>query len=152
MNTEVQLIQDTRPVADIVAGAVFNIVEGNVDPMQAYAFLTRYERAIAEIKDNPRVREVMLKEIAKYGKDGATIGDLVMTQAEAGVKYDYSGCGCSEYEELVQKRSQIDAEIKQLEKCLKAMPVSGMADTNSGEIWFPPVKTSKTIIKTTTKK
>ena len=152
MNTELQLIQDTRPIADIVAGAVFNIVEGNVDPMQAYAFLTRYERAIAEIKSNPRVMDVMLNEIAKYGKTGATVGDLVMTQAEAGVKYDYSGCGCSEYEEMLKTKAALEADIKQLEKCLKAMPECGMADTNSGEIWYPPVKTSKTIIKTTTKK
>lgn len=149
---QLQIIQGTRPIADIVAAAKNNIIEGYIDPLEALAELCKYEKAIAQVKDDPQVRDICLKEIAKYGKGGASVGGFVFTEAEAGVKYDYSGCGCSEYEELVEKRSQLDAEIKQLEKCLKAMPVSGMADTNSGEIWFPPVKTSKTIIKTTTKK
>lgn len=152
METNLTIIQDQRPIADIVASAVNNIVEGNIDPIEAYAMITRYERAIAEIKDNPRVREIMLKEIAKYGSRGATIGELVITQAEAGVKYDYSGCGCSEYEEMVQQRAALDADIKEIEKCLKAMPVSGMADPKSGEMWYPPVKSSKTTIKVTTKR
>ena len=146
------IIQDTRSVADIVESAVANIVEGNIDPMQAYAVLTTFERAIAKIKDNPQVRDICLRELAKYGKQGATIGDLVFVEAEAGVKYDYSQCGCSEYEELVAKRADIDAEIKLLEKCLKAMPVGGVADTITGEVWMPPTKTSKTIIKATTKR
>lgn len=149
---KIALIQDYRPVADIVESAVSNIIEGNVDPVQAYAYLTTFERAIAQIKDNPRVREVMLKEIAKYGKDGAVVGELVLTEVEAGVKYDYSRCGCSAYEELTHQRAALDAEIKQMEKALKAMPASGLADTVSGEIWFPPTKTSKTVIKATIKK
>ena len=152
MENQTLIIQDTRSVADIVESAVNNIVEGNIDPMQAYAVLTTFERAIAKIKDNMHVRDICLRELSKYGKDGATIGDLVFTEAEAGVKYDYSQCGSSEYEELVKTREDIDTRIKQLEKCLKAMPVGGMADTITGEVWYPPVKTSKTIIKATTKR
>lgn len=152
MENQVLIIQDTRSVADIVESAVNNIVEGNIDPMQAYAVLTTFERAIAKIKDNMHVRDICLRELSKYGKNGATIGEFTFTEAEAGIKYDYSQCGCSEYDELIAKRADIDAEIKQLEKCLKAMPVGGMADTMTGEVWYPPTKTSKTIIKTTTKR
>lgn len=152
METNLTIIQDQRPIADIVASAVNNIIEGNIDPVQAYAYLTTFERAIAQIKDNLRVRDITLKEIAKYGKNGAVVGELILTEAEAGVKYDYSQCGCSLYDELTHQRAEIDAEIKQLEKTLKAIPASGLADTLSGEIWFPPTKTSKTVIKATTKK
>lgn len=149
---KIALIQDYRPVADIVESAVNNIVEGNVDPVQAYAYLTTFERAIAQIKDNLRVQDITLKEIAKYGKNGVVVGELVLAASEAGVKYDYSQCGCSLYDELTHQKAELDAEIKQLEKTLKAMPASGLADTLSGEIWFPPTKTSKTVIKATTKK
>lgn len=145
------IIQDTRSVSDIVESAVSNIVEGNIDPMQAYAVLTTFERAIANIKDNKQVRDICLRELSKYGKQGATIGDLVFTEAEAGVKYDYSNCGSSEYAELQEAKAGIDSRLKEIEKALKAMPISGMADPETGEMWYPPTKTSKTIIKATTK-
>ena len=146
------IIQDTRSVTDIVVSVRTNIIEGNINPMDAYAVLTSLAMAIEQVKNDPQVRDICLRELSKYGKNGATIGDLVFTEAEAGVKYDYSQCGCSEYDELIAKRADIDAKIKQLEKCLKAMPVGGMADTMTGEVWFPPTKTSKTIIKATTKR
>lgn len=149
MNKQKQqlIIQDTRSVADIVASARNNIIEGNIDPMQALAVLTSFERAIEQVKNDPQVRDICLRELSKYGKQGATIGEFTFTEAEAGVKYDYSQCGCSEYEELQERKAEIDAQIKLLEKILKAMPVSGLADTQTGEIWYPPVKSSKTVIK-----
>ena len=152
MSKQYLIIQDTRSVADIVESAVSNIVEGNIDPMQAYAVLTTFERAIAKIKDNMQVRDICLRELSKYGKQGATIGDLVFTEAEAGVKYDYSNCGSSEYAELQEAKAGIDSRLKEIEKALKAMPISGMANPETGEMWYPPVKTSKTIIKATTKR
>ena len=145
------IIQDTRSVADIVASARNNIIEGNIDPIQALAAITSIERAIEQVKNDPQVRDICLRELSKYGKQGATIGEFTFTEAEAGVKYDYSQCGCSEYEELQERKAEIDAQIKLLEKILKAMPVSGLADTQTGEIWHPPVKSSKTIIKATKK-
>lgn len=153
MNKQKQqlIIQDTRSVADIVASARNNIIEGNIDPMQALAVLTSFERAIEQVKNDPQVRDICLRELAKYGKQGATIGEFTFTEAEAGVKYDYSQCGCSEYAELQEARAGIDNRLKEIEKALKVMPVSGMADPETGEMWYPPVKTSKTIIKATKK-
>lgn len=146
------IIQDSRSIADIVASATTSIIEGYVNPIEAYALLTDYEKAIAQIKDNPQVRDICLRELSKYGKDGVTIGEYTYTEAEAGVKYDYSNCGSSEYAELLESRTQIDNRLKQIEKALKVMPISGMADPETGEMWYPPVKTSKTIIKATKKR
>lgn len=150
--SNIQIIQDTRSVADIVDSAVMNIVEGNIDPIQAYAVLTTFERAIARIKDNEQVREIALRELSKYGKKGATIGELTFTEAESGVRYDYSQCGCSRLEELYATKKAIDADIKEVESALKALPTGGLADPETGEMWYRPTKTSKTIIKATTKR
>jgi hypothetical protein len=120
--------------------------------MQAYAVLTTFERAIAKIKDNMQGRDICLRELSKYGKQGATIGDLVFTEAEAGVKYDYSNCGSSTYAELIAQRAALDAEIKDWEQTLKGLPASGLADPDTGEMLYPPVKSSKTIIKATIKR
>lgn len=146
------IIQDTRSVADIVASVRTNIIEGNINPMDAYAVLTSLAMAIEQVKNDPQVRDICLRELSKYGKQGATIGEFTFTEAEAGVKYDYSQCGCSEYEELQESRTQIDNRLKEIEKALKVMPISGMADPETGEIWYPPVKSSKTIIKATKKR
>lgn len=145
------IIQDTRSVADIVVSVRTNIIEGNINPMDAYAVLTSLAMAIEQVKNDPQVRDICLRELSKYGKQGATIGEFTFTEAEAGVKYDYSQCGCSEYEELQESRTQIDNRLKELEKALKVMPISGMADPETGEMWYPPVKSSKTIIKATKK-
>lgn len=146
------IIQDTRSVADIVVSVRTNIIEGNINPMDAYAVLTSLAMAIEQVKNDPQVRDICLRELSKYGKQGATIGEFTFTEAEAGVKYDYSQCGCSEYEELQESRTQIDNRLKEIEKALKVMPISGMADPETGEIWYPPVKSSKTIIKATKKR
>jgi hypothetical protein len=152
MENNALIIQDTRSVADIVASARNNIIEGNIDPMQALAVLTSFERAIEQVKNDPQVRDICLRELSKYGKQGATIGEFTFTEAEAGVKYDYSQCGCSEYAELIAQRAEIDAHIKEWEKVLKSMPATGLADPNTGEMLYPPVKSSKTIIKATIKR
>lgn len=149
---QLQLIQDARPIEVIIASAKNDIKEGNIDPLLALSILTTYAKAIEQIKEDKEIRDICLKELAKYGKNGATINGFTFTEAEAGVKYDYSNCGSSEYEELVKTREDIDTRIKQLEKALKAMPERGLADTFTGEVWYPPTKTSKTIIKATTKR
>lgn len=146
------IIQDTRSIADIVTSVRTNIIEGNINPMDAYAVLTSLAMAIEQVKNDPQVRDICLRELSKYGKQGATIGEFTFTEAEAGVKYDYSQCGCSEYEELQESRTQIDNRLKEIEKALKVMPISGMADPETGEMWYPPVKSSKTIIKATKKR
>ena len=149
---QLQLIQDTRPIEVIVASAKNNIIEGNIDPLQALSILTTYAKAIEQIKDDKQVRDICLKELAKYGSKGATIGDFVFTEAEAGVKYDYGQCGCSTYEELLKQRAVLDGEIKAWEQTLKGLPTSGLADPDTGEMLYPPVKSSKTIIKATKKR
>lgn len=150
--SNIQIIQDTRSVADIMDSVKSNIVEGNIDPIQAYAVLTDLEYAIAKIKDDKQVRDIVLRELSKYGSKGAVVGNYVFTQAESGVRYDYSQCGCSRLDELYATKKAIDADIKEVEGALKALPTGGLADPETGEMWYRPTKTSKTIIKTTTKR
>lgn len=147
---EFQLIKDVRPVADIVTSAVEAIEGGYIDPVQAYFELSRFGKAVEQIKANERVKELTLAEIAKYGRKGATIGDMILTESEAGVKYDYSVCNCSRLMAMYKMRDDLNADIKELERALRALPASGMADPETGELLMPPVKTSTTIIKCST--
>lgn len=145
------LIQETQPIADIVSTAVGQIKDGAVDPIVAHCNLSRMENAIKAIKGDKDVRDITLRELSKYGKRQA-FGDVVLEETEAGVTYDYSECGDSRLVEMYSMRKALEADIKAREKMLQALPASGMADPETGEILYPPTRTSKTVIKTTFKK
>lgn len=147
----VALIQDTQPIADIVSAAVAQIKDGGIDPIVAHCNISRMERAIKAIKDDKDVRDITLRELSKYGKRQA-FGDVVLEEVESGIVYDYSGCGDSRLNDMYATRKALDADIKARERMLQALPASGMADPETGEIIYPPVRTSKTTIKTTFKK
>lgn len=144
----VTLIRDTQPVGDIVAGAVDIIKNGEIDPLVAFCNITRMERAIKAIKADDDVRDITLRELAKYGKS-QRFGDMLLEEAESGVVYDYSECGDDELAALYADRRTLDAAIKAREALLRALPASGMADATTGAVLYPPARTSRTIIKIT---
>ena len=131
--------------------AVSAVVNGDIDPIKAHINVSRMEAAIKLYKDNEDVRRITLDELSKYGKT-ATFGDCKLEEAETGVRYDYSGCGDSKLTELYGRMEGLKAEIKAREDMLKHLQPGEAVDPNTGEIMYPPVKSSKTSIKTTFKK
>ena len=95
--------------------------------------------------------DITQRELAKYGKRHQ-FGDCTLEEVEAGVRYDFSGCGDSKLSDLYALRDANAAEIKGREAMLKALPASGMADPETGEMVYPPARSAKTTIKTTFKK
>ena len=91
------------------------------------------------------------EELAKYGKSHQ-FGDCRLEEAESGVKYDYSMCGDSKLRDMYETLEALKVDIKEREMMLRSMPASGLADPETGEVLFPPARSSKTIIKTTFKK
>lgn len=142
------LLRETATIADLANNAILAITEGEVDPITAHINLSRMEAAIKRVKDNADVRDITLRELAKYGKK-QSFGDCTLEETEAGVKYDYSMCGDSELNELEALKFEIETKIKARQAFLKHIPISGVADSTTGEVVYPPVRSSKTIIKTT---
>lgn len=145
------LLRETATIADLANNAILAIQEGEVDPITAHINLSRMEAAIKRVKDNADVRDITLRELAKYGKK-QSFGDCTLEETEAGVKYDYSICGDSELKELEAMKAEIEERIKERQNFLKHIPISGVADSVTGEVVYPPARFSKTIIKTTFKK
>ncbi|WP_418412972.1 hypothetical protein [Alistipes putredinis] len=79
-------------------------------------------------------------------------GDCRLEEAEVGVKYDYADCGDSKLYDMYATLESLKADIKERETMLRQLPVSGLADPETGEMLYPPVRSSKTSIKTTFKK
>ena len=151
MTTNIQLLREVATPNELATNAIRAIVEGEVDPLVAYMNVSKVELAIKTFKADERVRDITLRELGKYGKK-QSFGDCTLEETEAGVRYDYSMCDDSRLEELYRLRQSLDEEIKQRETFLKSVPLSGVALPDTGEVVYPPAKTSKTIIKTTFKK
>lgn len=148
---DIQLLRETAGVAVLAQNAIQAVLEGEVDPITAHINVSKMELAIKQFKADERVRDVTLRELWKYGKK-QSFGDCTLEEAEAGTRYDYSECGDSRLEELYAMRQALDADIKEREAFLKSIPLSGVALPETGEVVYPPAKTSKTIIRTTFKK
>lgn len=151
MSQDIQLLREIATPAVLASNAIQAVVDGEIDPIVAHINVSKMELAIKQYKADERVRGITLRELWKYGKK-QSFGDCTLEEAEAGVKYDYTNCGDSRLEELYKMRQAIDADIKEREAFLKSVPLSGVADVETGEVVYPPAKTSKTIIKTTFKK
>lgn len=149
--SNIQLLRETASVAVLANTAISAVIEGEIDPITAHINISKMENAIKSFKANDQVRDITLRELAKYGKK-QTFGDCTLEEVEAGVKYDYSACGDSELEELYKMRLMLDESIKQREAFLKNIPIAGIVIAETGELVYPPAKSSKTTIKTTFKK
>ena len=148
---ELGLIQEQATPAVIAQTAINAVVEGEIDPIVAHINIAKMEQAIKLYKANEQVLDITLRELGKYGKK-QTFGDCTLQEMETGVRYDFSECGDSRLEALYETRQAIDAEIKEREAFLKSVPLSGVALPETGEVVYPPAKSSKTTIKTTFKK
>lgn len=151
MNTQVTLLRESTPAAELAGRAISSVVNGEVDPITAHINISRMEAAIKLYKENADVRDITLRELAKYGKSHQ-FGDCRLEEAESGVKYDYSPCGDSRLADMYKTLEALKADIKDREDMLKRLPRTGMADPDTGEVLFPPARSSKTTIKTTFKK
>lgn len=144
------LVQNAVPIYETAMQAIQAIKDGDVEPITAYINLSKMEKSIAMIKDDKDVRDIVLRELAKYGKKH-TFGDVTLEEAEAGVKYDYSVCEDDKLNEMYELRKKLDAEIKERESFLRTIPESGVADTETGAVIYRAARSSKTIIRTTIK-
>ena len=106
---------------------------------------------IKEIKSNPDYIEALRDEVTKHGKQVVTSYGTKIELAEVGTKYDYSNCGDSEYNQLMQQMEVLEATIKERQTWLKSIPASGVDILFGDEICkiYPPSKSSTSSIKTT---
>lgn len=130
-------------------GLVNAVSEGRLQPLETIARLKFAETTIKTAIEG--VMEFAIDEAAKYSR-GEKITSLgcELTQKEAGVKYDFTGCGDAVYDRLVQEMEALKERIKEREAFLKTVK-QGMtvADEETGEMLTirPAMKSSKTIVE-----
>jgi hypothetical protein len=132
---------------DFVSQVISNIEEGNNDPLKIHLQVKCLEDIIKQLSSHPLYKENILAEAQKFGKSFEH-HNAKFEIKEMGVKYDYSNCGDPIYNELQFKKAELDEKIKEREKLLKSVPLSGMEIIVEDELIkvFPPTKTSTTSI------
>ena len=150
---EVILLSNPTSVAEMVANAKNVVLSGDIDPLTAYINIQKMAKAIEEYNKDKDIRRVTLEALELYGKKTVTKGDAKLEISEVGTKYDYNVTNDPKIAELYALKKALDADIKEREAYLKALPSSGVQviDPDTGEVAtiYPPVKTSTTWIRTT---
>jgi len=133
-----------------VDGLVHEIIEGGKNPIEIHTQLKAMEDIVKDINSRPEYKTALLDEASKNGKSFMFHNAKIETR-EVGTKYDFSMSNDSELDSLNAQKEIISAKIKERENLLKALPLSGMADPISGEMLYPPIKTSTTSVVVTLK-
>lgn len=145
------LIKADKPVSFYVEQVLASIHEGWQNPLDIHINKAKLEKILQGISEHPEINEAIVKEFQKYGERTVNYKGALLQQQESGVKYDFSSCGDPLMEEYQKQLKSLNEKIKERAKFLKTIPVSGTIEPGTGTFIYPPVKSSKTIIKTTLK-
>jgi chromosome segregation ATPase len=133
-------------VKTFVQDAKERILSGNENTLKIAAQLKAMEEVIKELREDKDIREAVLNEYEKTGKTFQMFNSEFQKK-ETGVKYDFSVCEDTEWEDLNKEIEPIKAKIKERETFLKV--VKNQISTTDGIIINPPVKTSTTTVTVT---
>ena len=146
-----EFVKLEKPVSYNVDQVVKSIQDGEQNPLDVHLSRVKMEKILKGINDNPDIQDAVMKEFEKYGERIVEYKGALLQQQEAGVKYDFSGCGDPVMDEYLRQLDDLKLKMKEREKFLKNIPVSGIVDPETGSFIYPPSKSSKTTIKTTLK-
>ena len=138
---------DITKVNDAIQHLTKGVEDGLINPLELLTKIRATEKVLDGVLTN--IRDLMVTEALKYGKDPIIVNGVEMKVQEAGTKYDYSKCNHPEYNILVNQKNHISDKMKDLEAILKANKTSWEhVDTSTGETFtiYPPTKTSTTTV------
>lgn len=132
-------------IKEKVDAVVVTIQDGWTDPLDALILAKKGVELFSSLEKNVRCY-AEAKQVSKgYSKHGTKI-----SEAMAGVKYDYSTCNDPEWNELSKKAEEAKKELSKREEFLKAVTKDIEVvdvDTGATHTLKPPVKTGKLGLK-----
>lgn len=119
--------------------------EGHLGPLQLAVQIKYMEDVFLYIKEELRQRVIAEKD--KYGKDEMTYKGVLFEVKESGVKYDYSKCEDFIWNEINEQIHTLTEQRKEREAFLKTLKERfTYIDQSTGEIitLYPPQRKSTT--------
>ena len=129
---------------------IAQVVGGEVDPIKAYIQIKGIVECLNIILKDKGVIDSTVTACERFGNDKPEYAGAKMSVTEAGVRYDYSMCGDTKYNELVAQRVELEAQIKAREEFLKHIDgKQTIVDDATGEVMtlYPPARTSTTSLR-----
>jgi hypothetical protein len=122
---------------------ISEVIEGEINPIEAITILKRLETIIEEIKSDKMVHSIIEDEVLKYGKEEKPIAMGYEVTLANRRTYNFSNCGDEYLNEMKAKESQLKYTIKNREKFLQSLTQKVFDSENGGfEINPPEVKHS----------
>lgn len=111
--------------------AIAEILDGEVDPIEADMRLKAMEEVIKKIRTDIRVKSCIIDEAEKYGKSFVKYGVNIAVSSRT--TKDFTGCGDEVYNEMTKQQEALKLQIKARE----AMLSTGV-NPETGEAYQPP--------------
>lgn len=146
-----QLIGGYEGARDFAQGLLAEATEGEISAIRMKAYLTLVIDTLSAVKDADDLRRAVINESDFFENGVVEDKYFIAKRGEFGVKYDYSACNYSVLTRAVEDESKAKKQRVEAEKLLKAHSKSWV-DDETGEVIFPPVKTSITNVSITIKK
>lgn len=140
---------DKAQLENISKYLVSQVADGYIDPVKAFL----HNRKIHELaKMNEANLRPYFNDHANVAKGETSIQyNVKITQAETGVKYDYSACGDKIYDKIIKDLEELTEKKKERELFLKSVKsTTGVFDPETSEAWKvePPIKSGTLGYKT----
>jgi hypothetical protein len=118
------------------------ILSGKENPLKLEVQLKAMETLIKKLRSDNEIKEQMIDEGMKYPEKSFELFGAKFIKTTVGVKYDFSACRDSEYDDLKVKFDNLKAKLKEKEDFLKSLKQQ-VANPDTGEIIYPAKKTGK---------
>lgn len=126
------------------AALVAKITDGDTDPISMFTTIKAMNDCLSQFLKDQAVVEATIGAVEKYGRTGATFNGANLCIAEVGVRFDFSACQDTIWDEL--------AKIKEREKFLRGITTpQTIVNEETGEVKkiYGPARTSSTTVKVT---
>jgi hypothetical protein len=124
---------------------VQGIIDGNVQTEKALLTIRAVRMAMESAED--KIKEQVIDELHRRGKEGFDMYGAKVNLKELGVKYDYANCGDLEWYLLDDQIKSLTELKKERENFLKSLTKpTTIVDDSTGEIKTinPPIRQSTT--------
>jgi len=149
MNTSIQLtdITSREKLSRLVTGFRNDILEGNINPLQAAAILKALEDFTKALRADILIKDATLQELERYAEKTVKFMGCTFIKKAVGTTYDFTNCNDQKLAWLQIDVDMANEKLKERQEFLKAIPAGGI-DTFSqetGETFklYPPVKLAK---------
>lgn len=134
-----QLPETREQQKEFANQVIEELMNGNHDLLRVWQQMTIIADTFELIKKSETLKQAVIAEVEKYGKDGATINGCKLTVQQRR-NFDFSACNHAGYN---ASKHNIEIETKKLKKFeafLKTLKEE-IGDQNTGELIMPPTFT-----------